>query len=101
MVLSCINGKNLVVKLGRFVMKWSFQGVGPEISAQDVREKKPRVVLQDYYQPREAKPREVGNNLKTPQEAFLRTSRAEILVRPRENSIELQKSRVELLNSSR
>ena len=59
------------MKLGRFVMKWSFQGVGPEISAQDVREKKPRVVLQDYYQPREAKPREVGKNFKTPREGFL------------------------------
>ena len=55
------------MKLGRFVMKWSFQGVGPEILAQDVREN-PRVVLQDQ-EPREAKPREVPD-LKTPQEVF-------------------------------
>ena len=41
------------MKIGRFVMKWSFQGVGPEILAQDVR-KNPRVVLQDQ-EPREAK----------------------------------------------
>ena len=55
------------MKLGRFVMKWSFQGVGPEILAQDVC-KNPRVVLQDLNTTR----------------GFLRTSRAKMEVQPRE-----------------
>ena len=68
-------------QLGYFAMKWSFQGVGPEILAQDVR-KNPRVVLQDQ-EPREAKPREVPD-LKTPQEGFYGHREPKLQVQPRE-----------------